>query len=198
MWWLMLRLLGAISLVVLCVDTAPWGLLVGAALFAGWLLLKPVPLSKTHGLRSPDEQLRVSDSGSRLLSAIPLLNAVYCANCDLITNSPHDACGVCGSRSVIAVSRMWQLTPAEAPTNAARYKVSFTADICEIPANGLQETTRLISRLAELGGEVKALHTKVDPVFSSYSIPSDPKITVLKPVGQASIGAQQQIHRQAS
>lgn len=193
----MLRLLGVIFLVVLCIETSPWGLLVAAILFAGWHVIKPARLSKTHGLRCSDEQLRVSDSGSRLLSAIPLHNAVYCANCDLITNSPHDACGVCGSHSVVGVSRMWQLTPAEAPTNAARYKISFTADVREVPANGLHETTRLISRLAELGGEVKTLHIKVDPVFSSYSIPSDAKIEVLKPVGKATSG-QQQLRRQAS
>ena len=113
----MLRLLGFVVIVVIWGEMAPWGMLVGAILFVGWLLLRPAPLSETHGLRTYDEQLRVTDAGSGFLSAIPLLNAVYCVNCDLVTNSPHDACGVCGSHSVVAVSRMWQLTLAEAPTN---------------------------------------------------------------------------------
>ena len=194
----MLRMLGFVVIVVICVEMAPWGVLVGAILFVGWLLVKPAPPSKTHGLRSHDEQLRVTDAGSSFLSAIPLLNAVYCVNCDLITNSPHDACGVCGSHSVVGVSRMWQLTLAEARTNAARYKVSFIVDVREIPATGLNESTKLISRLAELGGDVKTIHIKVDPVFSSDAPPSDEKTDVLKPVGRTATSESPQVRRQAS
>ncbi|HXZ81816.1 MAG TPA: hypothetical protein VEG30_17950 [Terriglobales bacterium] len=187
----MLRLLGFVLVVVICVGMAPWGLLVGAILLFGWLLVKPAP--NTPRLRSLDEQLRAS----RLLSAIPLVNAVYCVNCDLITNSPHDACGVCASRSVIAVSRMWQLTLTEAPTKAAKFKVSFTADVRGIPASGLNDCTKLISRLTELGGEVKSFHITVDSVSSSDAVTADQKFEVLKPVGRAPIGAWQDI-RQAS
>src|ERR1019366_1275517 len=35
------------------------------------------------------------------LSAVPLLNAVFCADCETISDSPHDACTVCGSRSLV-------------------------------------------------------------------------------------------------
>ncbi len=194
----MLRLLGVVFIVIICVETAPWGLLVGSILFVGWLFVRPSPLSRTHGLRSDDKQLRVTDAGSRFLSAISLVNAVYCADCDLITNSPHDACGVCGSHSVIGVSRMWQLTPAEVSTEAARYKVSFTADVREIPAHGLSESTKLISRLSELGGDVKVLHIRVDPAFTSDAIPSDAKVEMAKPVDRTASSAWQQVHRKAS
>ena len=40
------------------------------------------------------------------LSAVSLLNAVFCADCETISNSPHDACTVCGSRSLINLFRM--------------------------------------------------------------------------------------------
>ena len=196
----MLRLLGFVVIVGICGEMALWVVLVGGILFAGWLLVKPAPLSKAHGLRSHDEQLGVTEAGSSFLSAIPLLNAVYCVNCDLITNSPHDACGVCGSHSVVGVSRMWQLTLAEAPapTNASRYKVSVMVDVREIPANGLNESTKLISRLAELGGDVNALHIKVDPVFPSEATPSDAKTDVLKAVRETETSVWQQGRRQAS
>ena len=197
----MLRLLGFVVIVVICVEMALWGVLVGAILFAGWLLVKPSPISKTHGLRSHDEQLKVTDAGTGFLSAIPLLNAVYCVNCDLITNSPHDTCRVCGSRSLVGVSRIWKLTLAEGTTNVARYnryKVSFTVDIREIPANGLHDSTKLISHLAELGGDVKALHIKVDPVFSSDATPGDAKTDVLMAVRETATSAWQQGRRQAS
>ena len=186
-----MRLLGFVVIVLIWGEMAPWGLLVGGILLAGWLLVKPAPLSKTHGLRSQSEQLRVSDAGSSFLSAIPLQNAVYCVNCDLITNSPHDACGVCGSHSVVGVSRMWQLTlGGSKPTNAARYKVNLAVDVREIPANGLSESTKLLGRLAELGGDVKTLHIKVDPVFSS-AILSDAKTDVLKPARRPAISVEQ-------
>jgi hypothetical protein len=192
----MLRVLGFAVIVIISVEMAPWGMLVSAILFVGWLLVKPAPLSKTRGLRSHDEQL--IDAGSSFLSAIPLLNAVYCVNCDLITNSPHDACGICGSHSVVGVSQMWRLTLAEAATKVARYKVSVTIDVREIPAHGLNESTKLISRLAELGGDVKTLHIKVDPAFSSDATPSDANTDVLKPVRRTASSEWPQVRRQAS
>lgn len=194
----MLRLLGFVFLVIICVSIAPWALLVGAILWSGWLLVRPASLSKLHALSSADEQLRGTDAGNRFLSAIPLPNAVYCVNCDLITNSPHDACGVCSSHSVISVSRMWQLTFAEPPTKAARYKVSFTAEVHEIPATGLNESTKLISRLAELGGDVKALHIQVDPVFTDDAIGNEGKIEVIRSVGRGANTEWQQLRRRAS
>jgi hypothetical protein len=193
----MLRLLGFVVIVVIWGEMAPWGVLVGAILFLGWLFVKPAPLSKIHGVHRYGEQLGATDAGSSFLSAIPLPNAVYCVNCDLITNSPHDACGVCGSHSVVGVSRMWQLTLAGAPTNAARYKVNFTVDVREIPANGLSESTKLLGRLAELGGDVKTLHIKVDPIFSNAT-PSDAKTDVRMPARRTATSALQQVRRQAS
>ena len=40
------------------------------------------------------------------LSAICLQNAVLCADCEMISDSPHDACLVCGSRSLLSLSRV--------------------------------------------------------------------------------------------
>jgi hypothetical protein len=40
------------------------------------------------------------------VSAVPLLNAVFCADCETITNSPHEGCAICGSRSLINLFRM--------------------------------------------------------------------------------------------
>lgn len=197
---LMLRILGFVVIVAIWIEMTPWGMLICAILFVGWLLVKPAAPSKTHGLRSHDEQPRVTEAGSSFLSAIPLLNAVYCVNCDLITNSPHDACGVCGSHSVVGVSRMWQAPLAEASpsTNEARYKISFMVDVREIPVNGLNDSTKLINRLAELGGDVKTVHIKVDPIFRSDATPSNEKTNVLRPVGRTAISALPPVRRQAS
>ena len=191
----MLRLLGVTVVVVIWAEAAPWGMLVGAILFLALFLGEPT-LFTDRGLESNDKHL--IDGGGSSLSTIPLPNAVYCVNCDLITNSPHDACCVCGSHSVVAVSRMWQLTSAKAASDAARYKVSFTVDVRGIPANGLNESTKLISRLAELGGDVKTLHIKVDPVFGSDAIPIDAKTDMANPVKRTATSTWQQVRRQAS
>ena len=40
------------------------------------------------------------------LNAIRLQQAVLCANCEIISDSPHDACRVCGSRSLLPLARV--------------------------------------------------------------------------------------------
>jgi hypothetical protein len=43
----------------------------------------------------------------RCLNAIALQNAVLCAECDVVSDSPHDRCLVCGSRSLFNIARMF-------------------------------------------------------------------------------------------
>jgi hypothetical protein len=43
---------------------------------------------------------------ARCLNAVALQNAVLCAECDVVSDSPHDRCLVCGSRSLFNISRM--------------------------------------------------------------------------------------------
>src|SRR5437762_7060019 len=42
----------------------------------------------------------------RVLNAVALQNAVLCAECDCVSDSPHDKCLVCGSRSLFNISRV--------------------------------------------------------------------------------------------
>jgi hypothetical protein len=44
---------------------------------------------------------------SRGLNAVALQNAVLCAECDVVSDSPHDRCLVCGSRSLFNIARMF-------------------------------------------------------------------------------------------
>ena len=46
-----------------------------------------------------------SQSG-RCLNAVSLQNAVLCAECDVVSDSPHDRCLVCGSPSLFNISRV--------------------------------------------------------------------------------------------
>src|SRR5580692_247972 len=58
----------------------------------------------------------------RVLNAVPLENAVLCAECDVVSDSPHDVSLVCGSHSLFNVARIFggnlpkeraRLTPQE-------------------------------------------------------------------------------------
>ena len=40
------------------------------------------------------------------LNAVALQNAVLCAECEVVSDSPHDQCLVCGSRSLVNICGM--------------------------------------------------------------------------------------------
>jgi hypothetical protein len=123
--------------------------------------------------------LRGSDmnAGARIdggLSAVPLLNAVFCAGCETISNSPHDVCSVCGSRSLLNLFRMLDGTlrghmPQSAKDHGktAKYNMELTVKVHEIPANELNRTIESISRLAEVCGDLESLHINVESVFDN-------------------------------
>jgi hypothetical protein len=43
----------------------------------------------------------------RCLNAVASQNAVLCAECDVVSDRPHDTCLVCGSRSLFNIARMF-------------------------------------------------------------------------------------------
>ena len=56
--------------------------------------------------------MNVSDGGgsvqrSQVVNAVPLQNAVLCAECDVVSDSPHDVCMVCGSRSLFNIAHIF-------------------------------------------------------------------------------------------
>ena len=71
----------------------------------------------------------------RALNAVALQNAVLCAECDVVSDSPHDRCLVCGSRSLFNIARMFGgrlpqnravLLPAETPERPREIVLSFS------------------------------------------------------------------------
>ena len=40
------------------------------------------------------------------LSSVPLLEAVLCADCEIISNSSGERCEICGSRSLLSLGRV--------------------------------------------------------------------------------------------
>ena len=106
------------------------------------------------------------------LSAVPLLNAVFCADCETISNSPHDTCTVCGSPSLVNLFRILGGTlrsqkarSAEDHGKTAKYNLELTVKVHEIPANELNRAIESLSRLAEVCGDLESLHIDVEPAF---------------------------------
>jgi len=111
------------------------------------------------------------------LRAVPLLNAVFCADCETISNSPHDVCTICGSHSLVSLFRMLGGTLRSQnrqstgdPAKPAKYSLELTAKLREIPATELNHVTELLTRLAEVAGDVESLHLDVDSTFSSKDV----------------------------
>jgi hypothetical protein len=70
----------------------------------------------------------------RSRNAVALQNAVLCAECDVVSDSPHDRCLVCGSRSLFNIARMFggnlpqnraALIPIETPELQHEIVLSF-------------------------------------------------------------------------
>jgi hypothetical protein len=54
-----------------------------------------------------DSYVECASQARRSLNAVALQNAVLCAECDVVSDSPHDRCLVCGSRSLFNIARMF-------------------------------------------------------------------------------------------
>jgi hypothetical protein len=67
-----------------------------------------------------------ASQGCRCLNAVVLQNAVLCAECDVVSDSPHDTCLVCGSRSLFNVARMFG---GNLPQNRAALVSSETMEV---------------------------------------------------------------------
>lgn len=66
-------------------------------------------------------------TAQRPLNAVGLAHAVLCANCDVISDSQHDHCQVCGSRSLLNISRLL----GEMPSQRARLVAARTVPVHE-------------------------------------------------------------------
>src|SRR5258708_39618063 len=62
----------------------------------------------------------------RSLNAVALQKAVLCAECDVVSDSPHDRCLVCGSGSLFNIARMFG---GNLPQNPAALVSSETIEV---------------------------------------------------------------------
>jgi hypothetical protein len=111
------------------------------------------------------------------LSIVPLHNAVFCVDCETVSNSQHDACSVCGSHSLTNLFRMLGGTlrsqkpqSTEDCAKTAKYNLELTAKVHGIPATELNHVMESITRLAEVCGDLESLHVNVESVFDTQGV----------------------------
>ena len=68
------------------------------------------------------------------LNAIRLQQAVLCAGCDVISDSPHDACLVCGSRSLLPLARVLGLAERPSLLNQREVKAEAPPVLVLVPS----------------------------------------------------------------
>jgi len=88
----------------------------------------------------PGSVAEIYPEKSQTLNAISLKSAVLCADCDVVSDSPHDYCLVCGSRSLLNMSR---LLGGMMPTERAK--------VVEMPAASLLRPVLLFPRSHRAG-----------------------------------------------
>lgn len=108
------------------------------------------------------------------VDTVPLINAVFCVDCETISSSPHDVCTVCGGHSLINLFRMLggNLRNQEPQSTAERaqtvkYNLGLTVTVHEMPANKLNRAIESIRHLAEVCGDLEVLHLNVESVVNS-------------------------------
>jgi hypothetical protein len=71
----------------------------------------------------------------RVLNAVALQNAVLCAECDVVSDSPHDMCLVCGSRSLFNIARVFggKLPKERASLIAGTAEIASSAVVLTFP-----------------------------------------------------------------
>jgi len=79
------------------------------------------------------------------IDSVPLLNAVLCADCECISESRSDVCGVCGGRSLSNLGRLLgsaMQTKADVPRHA---DPSGTADAGRFRPSASTQVPRVLS-----------------------------------------------------
>ena len=111
---------------------------------------------------------------------LPLWNAVFCLDCEVISNSRGDECPVCNGRSLVSLARVLggslfaHREQASQERESKLFDVTITVDLQQMPAKELTATLeRLTSVIApKLASDQGAFHINVTPSASRLKLQS--------------------------
>jgi hypothetical protein len=103
---------------------------------------------------------------------LPLLNAVFCLDCEVISSSRGDECPACKSRSLVSLARMLggSLLAHKAqhshPRETGLFDVTIAVELQRMHAKDLSTTVERLTGVIgpKLAGDRASLHINVKPV----------------------------------
>jgi hypothetical protein len=117
--------------------------------------------------------MNLGSDDERELITVPLQRAVFCVDCEIVSNSPHDVCTVCGSPSLINLDRLLGGTIlsrgvarpfAPERSKSVKYNLELTIKAYDIAARDLNNAVDSITQLAAVAGKLECLHLNVESV----------------------------------
>jgi hypothetical protein len=105
---------------------------------------------------------------------LPLWNAVFCLDCEVISNGRGDECAACKSRALVSLARMLEgsLLAHSAQRGGGLFDVTITIELQQMNAKGL---TTAVERLTGVIGAKLALdrasfHINVEPAVTRLDL----------------------------
>jgi hypothetical protein len=109
---------------------------------------------------------------------LPLLNAVFCLDCEVISTSRGDECPACKSRSLVSLARMLggsllahraQHSP---PSESGLFDITIAVELQQMHAKDLSTTVeRLTSVIGpKLAGDRGSFHIQVKPAVDRLDL----------------------------
>jgi hypothetical protein len=103
---------------------------------------------------------------------VPLLNAVLCVDCELVTSSRSNECPVCGGRSLLSLANIIGGTLVEyrgsrfQQQRPVQFDLHIRMDLSQLEGGELSAVIEGLSRVAApmLARNGASLHINVDPV----------------------------------
>jgi hypothetical protein len=108
---------------------------------------------------------------------LPLWNAVFCLDCEVISSSRGDECHVCKSRSLVSLARMLggsllahKAEPSH-PSEAGLFDVTIAVELQQMHAKDLSTVERLTSVIgSKLAGDRASFHINVKPAVDRLDL----------------------------
>ena len=109
---------------------------------------------------------------------LPLLNAVFCLDCEVISTGRGDECPACKSRSLVSLARMLggSLLAHRAqhahPSESGLFDITITVELQQVHAKDLSTTVeRLTSVIGpKLAGDRASFHMQVKPAVDKLDL----------------------------
>jgi hypothetical protein len=105
---------------------------------------------------------------------VPLGTAVFCLDCEAISNSRSDECLACGSRSLVSLARILGGSLGEhnvEPGLASRsFDITLTIEVHAVPAQDVNSTVEELTNVIgpSLGRRPASFHVRVHPTTGKH------------------------------